>query len=159
MLIDSGSTPNFIHCKLSNSLNCFIYLAPQFQVMIAYGGSINCSGKCHKITLIMGKYVLNSPMISISMGGVDVILGRQWLQSLGTMSFNFQKKIMKFSWEGKEYELNGITGKPSKVTSSKGITKLLKKGHQGIVSQLCSLDVQTMLPEPDEEGKIILEPE
>ena len=65
---------------------------------------------------------------------------------------------MKFSWEGKEYELNGITGKPSKVISSKGITKLLKKGHQGIVSQLCSLDVQTMLPEPDEEGKIILEP-
>ena len=58
------------------------------------------------------------------------------------MAFDF-KKIMKFSWEGKEYELNGIIGKPSKVISSNGMTKLLKKGHQGVVSQLFSLDVQT----------------
>jgi hypothetical protein len=30
---------------------------------------------------------MNSPMISIPMGGVDVVLGVQWLQSLGTMAF------------------------------------------------------------------------
>ena len=91
----------------------------------------------------MGKYVLNNPIIVIPMGGFDVVLGVQWLQSLGTMAFIFQKLFMKFSWEGKEYELNGITGKPSKVISSNGMTKLLKKGHQGVVAQLCSLDVQT----------------
>ena len=39
---------------------------------------------------------------------------------------------MKFSWEGKEYELNGIIGNPSKVISSNGMTKLLKKVHQGV---------------------------
>jgi hypothetical protein len=33
---------------------------------------------------------MNSPMIVIPMGGVNVILGIQWLQSLGTMAFNFQ---------------------------------------------------------------------
>ena len=68
-------------------------------------------------------------MIAIPMGGDDVVLCVQWLQSLGTMDFNFQKLFMKFSWEGKEYELNGITGKPRKVISSNGMTKLLKKGH------------------------------
>ena len=81
-------------------------------------------------------------MISIPMGGVDIVYGVQWLQSLGTIAFNFQKLLMKFSGEGKEYELNGITWKPSKVISSNGMTKLLKKGHQGVVAQLCSLDVQ-----------------
>ena len=69
--------------------------------MIADGGTINCSGKCHNINLDMGGYVLNSPMISIPMGGVDVSLGVQWLQSLGTMDFNLEKPFMKFSWEGK----------------------------------------------------------
>ena len=34
---------------------------------------------------------------------------------------------MKFSWEGKEYELNGIAGKSSNVIRSNGMTKLLKK--------------------------------
>jgi hypothetical protein len=41
VLIDSGSTHNFIHYKLAKSLNCFVYLAPNFQVMIADGGTIN----------------------------------------------------------------------------------------------------------------------
>jgi hypothetical protein len=50
---------------------------------------------------------------------------------------------MKFSLEGKEIELRGITGKTSKVITSNGMTKLLKKGHQGVIPQLCSLDVQT----------------
>jgi hypothetical protein len=94
----------------------------------------------------MGEYVMNSPMISIPMGGVDVVLGIQWLQSLGIMDFNFQELFMKFSLEGKEIELRGITGKPSKVISSNGMKKLLKKGHQGVIAQLCSLDVQTSKP-------------
>ena len=69
--------------------------------MIANGGTINCSGKFHNINLTMGEYVLNSPMIAIPMGGADVTLGVQWLQSLGTMNFNFQKLFLKFSREGK----------------------------------------------------------
>ena len=55
--------------------------------MVANGATIKCSGKCHNIKLSMGEYVLNSSMIAIPMGGVDVVLGVQWLQSLGTISF------------------------------------------------------------------------
>ena len=78
--IDPGRTHNFIHFKLAKALNCFIYPAPEFHLMIADGGAINFSRKCHKITLTMGEYVLNIPMISITMGDVDVVLVLQWLQ-------------------------------------------------------------------------------
>src|SRR6202522_4744965 len=99
---------------------------------------------------------MNSPMIVIPMGGANVVLGIQWLQSLGTMAFNFQELFMKFSVEGKEIELRGITGKPGKVISSNDMTKLLKKGHQGIIAQLCSLDVQTSKPSiPQDIQRII----
>jgi hypothetical protein len=54
VLIDSGSTHNFIHYKLAKALNCFVYPAPEFQVMIADGGTINCSRKCNNINLTMG---------------------------------------------------------------------------------------------------------
>ena len=50
----------------------------------------------------MGEYVLNNLMLSIQMGVVDVLLGVQWLQSLGTIAFNFQELFMKFSLEGKD---------------------------------------------------------
>jgi hypothetical protein len=41
VLIDSGSTHNFIHYKLAKALNFFVYPAPEFQVMIVDGGTIN----------------------------------------------------------------------------------------------------------------------
>ena len=41
VLIDSSSTDNFIHYKLAKVLNCFVYPVPEFQVMIANGGTIN----------------------------------------------------------------------------------------------------------------------
>jgi hypothetical protein len=69
--------------------------------MIAKGGTINFSGKCNKINITMGEYVMNSPMIDIPIGGADVVLGIQLLQSLGTVAFNFQELFMKFSLEGK----------------------------------------------------------
>src|SRR3984885_9704176 len=144
VLIDSGSTHNFIHCKVAKELNCFLYPAPECQVMVANRGTINFSGKCHNIKLSMGKYILTSPMLSIPMGGVDVVLGIQWLQSLGTTDFNFQELFIKFSMEGKEVELRGIAGKPWKIISSNGMTKLLKKEKRGVIAQLCSLDVSTL---------------
>jgi hypothetical protein len=79
------------------------------------------------------------------MGGVDFLLGVQWLQSLGTMALNFQDIFMIFSSEGKEIELRGIQGKTYKVISSNSMTKLLKKGHRGVIAQLCSLYVQTSM--------------
>ena len=42
--------------------------------MVENGGVINFSGKRYNINLPMGEYVLNSPMLSIPMGGVDFLL-------------------------------------------------------------------------------------
>ena len=44
-LIDSGSTHNFIHCKVAKELSCFLYPASECQVMVANAGTIICSGK------------------------------------------------------------------------------------------------------------------
>ena len=66
VLIDLGSAHNFIHCKVAKELNCFLYPSPECQLMVSNGGTINFSGKCHNIKLTMGEYVLNSPILSIS---------------------------------------------------------------------------------------------
>ena len=104
MLIDLGSTHNFIHCKVAKELNCFLYPVPECQVMVSDRGTINIYGKCHNIKLTMGEYVLNSPMLSIPKGGADVVLGVQWLQSLETIAFNFQEIFLNFF--RKERKLN-----------------------------------------------------
>jgi hypothetical protein len=45
VLIEYGNTHNFIHYKLAKALDCFLYLAPEFHVMIVNGGTINFSRK------------------------------------------------------------------------------------------------------------------
>ena len=95
--------------------------------MVGNGGTINCSRKCHNIKLTMGEYVFNIPILSIPMGGVDVVLGVQWLQSLGTVAFNFQELFLNLFSEGKDVELWGIAGKPRKIISSNVMTNLLNK--------------------------------
>ena len=111
--------------------------------MVANGGTINFSRKCHNIKLDMGEYVLNSLMLSILKGGADVVLGVQWLQYLGTIAFNFQERFLKFFLEGKEIKLRGIARKPGNIISSNVMTNFMKKEQRGVISQLCSLKVPT----------------
>ena len=61
------------------------------------------------------------------MGGADVVLGVQWLQSLGTVAFNFQELFLKFFSEGKEVELWGTIGKLGKTISSNVMKYIMKK--------------------------------
>ena len=127
MLVDSGRMRNFIHCKVAKELNYFLYPTPECQVMVANGGTINFSRKFHNIKITMGEYVFSTPMLSIPMGGVDVVIGVQWLQSLGIVAFNFQELFLKLFSEGKEVELQGITGKLGKIIRSNVMTKILNK--------------------------------
>jgi hypothetical protein len=84
-------------------------------------------------------------MISIQMGGVDVVLGVQWLKSLRILALKFQDVFMRFSLDGKEIKLRGIQGKPSMVKISDIMKKVLNNGHYGVISQLFSLDVQASI--------------
>jgi hypothetical protein len=46
------------------------------------------------------------------MGGVDVVLGVQWLQSLGTMALNFQDLFKRFSIEARKLSFKVSKGNP-----------------------------------------------
>ena len=95
--------------------------------MVANGGTINFSRKFHNIKLTLGEYVLNSPILSILMGGADVVLGVQWLQSSGMVTFNFQEIFLKNFSEGKDVKLRGIARNPGKIISSNVMKNLMKK--------------------------------
>jgi hypothetical protein len=44
ILIDSGSTHNFIHRRITQETNLYIRAFNNFQIMIANGGSMKCGG-------------------------------------------------------------------------------------------------------------------
>jgi hypothetical protein len=83
ILVDSGSTRNFIHRRIAQEVNCYICSINNFQIMIANGGSMKCGGRCENVRLQIGQYHLKSHMFAIDMGGCDIVLGAEWLRTLG----------------------------------------------------------------------------
>jgi hypothetical protein len=134
VLIDSGNTHNFIHRRVAKETHCYVHPIPNFQIMIANGGMMKCGGQCENVKLQMGEYHLKTHMFSIEMGGCDVVLGEEWLCTLGPITMDFKDLYMRFTKEGHKHTLKGITSGSPEIITSHHMEKLLKKGHSSIIA-------------------------
>jgi hypothetical protein len=66
-------------------------------------------------------------MFSIDMGGCDIVLGADWLRTLGLILMDFKALTMQFDHEGHQYKFQGITVGSPEVISSHHMEKPLKK--------------------------------
>jgi hypothetical protein len=89
----------------------------------------------------MGEYKLEIPMYDISIGGVDVVMGIQWLRTLGIVSTYYKELFMRFELEGIQYQLKGLKYAPSQAIKSHRMEKILKNGSRGFVVRLYSMEV------------------
>jgi hypothetical protein len=89
ILVDSGNTHNCIHLCIAQEIHCYIHAVNNFQIMIANGGSMKCGGLYEIVRLQIGDYHLKSHMFAIDMGGCDIVLGADWLRTLGPILMDF----------------------------------------------------------------------
>lgn len=85
--------------------------------MVADGKHIDAIGKWHNVKLQLSEYKMESSFYTVPLGGVDVILGIQWLQTLGTYLTNHQMQFIKFKLDGRKYKLFGFQAPPTQVIS------------------------------------------
>jgi len=64
--------------------------------MTANGGSMKCGGHYGNVCIQMGHYQLKTHMFSIDMGGCDIVLGVEWLRTLGPILMDFKALTMQF---------------------------------------------------------------
>jgi hypothetical protein len=150
ILVDSGSTHNFIHRCIAQETHCYIHAVNNFQIMIANGGSMKCGGRCENVCLQIGDYNLKSHMFAIDMGGCDIVLGVEWLRTLGPILMDFQNLTMQFDQGGHKHKFQGITAGSPEIISSHRIEKLLKKGHSGVIAQLHAIQSTEIPPMPQD---------
>eukprot|EP00253_Pinus_taeda_P001660 PITA_01660 len=108
VLIDSGSTRNFIHQKVSEVVHCFVRAVSNFQVQIADGGTMKCEGCYENVKFQMGDYQLKTHMFAIHMGGCDIVLGADWLRTLGPITMDFQELYMSSKQNNYTHTLRGL---------------------------------------------------
>jgi hypothetical protein len=100
ILVYSGRTHNFFHRHIAQETNCYIRAINNFQIMIANGGSMKCGGCCENVHLQIGEYHLKYHMFVIDMGSCDIVLGAEWLRTLGPILMDFKELTMQFDQEG-----------------------------------------------------------
>jgi hypothetical protein len=96
--INPSCKQNFINIQLVNGLKI-----PTKNIQITKVASENV--KFFKyLKLSMDKYVLHSYFEALDMGVEDIVLGYPWIESMGTININVQKKFLNL-W----YKKNKIT--------------------------------------------------
>jgi len=142
ILIDSRSTHNFINPRIAKQADCFVHPCSRFEVMIANGGTLPCKGKCHNVCISIGDYNLHFDMFALPLSRCDVVLGAQWLCTLGPILWDFAELWMQFSDNGKKHTLKGLQLGSLSIICSHCMEKLLKKNLDGVITQLHSIQMQ-----------------
>ena len=82
-LLDSGSTHNFINADLLRRLHLSTAPHPTMRVLVANGDRVPCEGVARGVSLAIGTEEFTISCYGISLGGFDLILGVEFLRTLG----------------------------------------------------------------------------
>ena len=76
--------------------------------MIDNGDMMKCGGCCENVKLHLGDYHLKTYMFSIDMGGCGVVLGVEWLHTLGPITMDVKYLYLIFIQYSHTHTLKGI---------------------------------------------------
>ncbi|XP_070665927.1 uncharacterized protein [Malus domestica] len=135
ILLDSGSTHNFVDSRLLKQLGWPCHTTKPFDVMIADEGRVRGQGCCQQIPLELGAYRCHTDLYALPLGGCDVVLGVKWLSSVSPVLWDFQNLTMEFCVGKDHYKLVHSTAPAYLVqdTACQQLEKEFKHSNWGVL--------------------------
>lgn len=146
ILVDSGSSHNFISEQLASLISNWSTLKKPMQVKMANGGILTCT---HEVTdcpwLIQGVQFQTTFRI-LPLQCYDAILGMDWLEQFSPMEVQWAQKWLSFSHAGKKIQLYGLTGSIDSLLPLSGdqLNAIMKKDEIWCAVQLYALDSEDL---------------
>jgi hypothetical protein len=78
-------------------------------------------GECKAIKFKIQDLQLEVNFSLLELGGCGIVLGTQWLSTLGVISWDFKKLLMGFMFKGKKIWLQGIKATNYVIQGSKEV--------------------------------------
>lgn len=132
ILIDSGSTHNFLNPVVAKRTGCLVEQTNPFSVTVADGSQITSSAICKKMQWVMHGTIFEADMRLLPLGGCDLVLGVEWLAELGLIVWDFKNLKMEFTTKGKRHVLRGSTAGPMKLVETNRVRHLLRRSNHGL---------------------------
>jgi hypothetical protein len=136
ILLDSGSTHNFLDLEVAKSLGYKLEAIALFSVTGGGGHKLEAAFMCRGFKWQLQQVIFTADVIVLPLVCCDLILGIQWLKSLGPILWDFDKLQMEFSTHGRKVVLRGAKTPSLKLINNKSFAKVLQQG-----AELCFLSV------------------
>ncbi|TXG60604.1 hypothetical protein EZV62_015177 [Acer yangbiense] len=129
ILIDPGATHNFISANLVQKLKLPITRIEAYGVTMGTGDSVRGEGICKGVTLHLQGINIVEDFLPLGLGSSDVILGIQWLATLGMTHTNWKLQVMKFQLGNESVTLRSDPSLKKTLVSLKAMMRTCK--HEG----------------------------
>lgn len=130
VLIDSGSTHNFMDKKVAELLGCRLLPTGKTRVSVADGSMVEIFGKIEKFKWQFQGNHFQADFMVKALGCHDIVLGVQWLRELGPITWDFQELTMQFRGGSGKIMLHGIQNGSVREVKSKRLEQLKEKDIQ-----------------------------
>ena len=108
ILIDSRNTHNFIDVALVSQLYILMDASQILEVKVANGDVIKTQGVCREVPVVLQRHEFLVHLHVLPMGGCDLVLGTQWLGTLGVIQWDFKLLTMSFHYAQRKVLLQGL---------------------------------------------------
>ncbi|GKA44497.1 reverse transcriptase [Tanacetum coccineum] len=139
ILVDCGSTHNFLDAAVAKKLGCPIKSICPLSVTVGDGYNVATTSECRKFKWQLQGVNFCSDVMCLPLVGCEIILGIQWLSTLGDIKCNFKELRMEFMYKSKKMVLRGTPKSNSEWMSGNKQNKMERQGKQPEFSsmQLC----------------------
>ena len=141
ILVDSGSTHNFLTSSIASKLQSDLTSITPITVQAANGGKMSCESVCKGLKWKMQGVNFEADVFIMDLNNYDMVLGIQWLSLLGDILCNYKHLWMSFDWQGQRVLLRGENPIKFQAIKLEQLKGLLNNQKQLAVVHLCSLRV------------------
>ncbi|XP_061355244.1 uncharacterized protein LOC133299775 [Gastrolobium bilobum] len=108
VLIESGSSHNFIKRELAEELHLPMVKARRMRVFMGNVEFLLCDKKCAKVQLLIQGHIFETDLYVVDLCDLCIVLGMQWLITLGRVTHNYAEQSMEFMWHDELVVLEGM---------------------------------------------------
>ena len=112
VLIDGGSTHNFIDQATASRFGLYITRNKKLQVVVVNREKIECAGQCQGLTLTLTLTIQGVPITAdyyvLPAAACQVVLGVQWLETLVPIEMDYKRLTMTFQVGAISHTFHGL---------------------------------------------------
>nr|GFB32715.1 hypothetical protein [Tanacetum cinerariifolium] len=127
ILVDCGSTHNFLDLHAAKRMGCNLSKMCPLQVSVANGQVMSSVFQCKNFKWTIHGQAFETDVMILPLGGYEMVLGIQWLATLGVIQFDFKNLVMDFMINEKRCVLRGTLQSTLQWMQGKHVTSSLNQ--------------------------------